>query len=206
MVTASSGLVTAPGSDPHLSRPRNNTDALSDCSEECYMQGYEIIHKIYTEVIRKLTSRQRKIIPSTSLIWDPSWKTASSSEVPITGRTLICWSESKRGHKHARRAGDRLRELCLLAWRRMHRDLRDSSRPLKGLQKSWKDTFDKNMEWYDKGECLQIIKGRYYISYMEEIFHLWMASHWDWLPRETVETPPLEVFRSRLVRTWSNLV
>ncbi|KFP53099.1 hypothetical protein N323_09260, partial [Cathartes aura] len=49
-------------------------------------------------------------------------------------------------------------------------------------------------------------EGRYRLDIRKKFFTMRVVRHWNRLPREVVDAPPLEVFKARLDGALSNLV
>ncbi|KFP23113.1 hypothetical protein Z169_02302, partial [Egretta garzetta] len=49
-------------------------------------------------------------------------------------------------------------------------------------------------------------QGRFRLDIGKKFFTLRVVKHWNRLPREGVEAPPLEAFKARLDRALSNLI
>ena len=91
--------------------------------------------------------------PSTLLWWDLTWSPASSSGAPSTS-TWSCWSGSRGGQKNDQRDG------APLPWGQAEgvgviqpgeEKAVERLRYYVGLQKSWRGTFYKDIQWQDKG-------------------------------------------------------
>ncbi|KFW02730.1 hypothetical protein N326_00827, partial [Eurypyga helias] len=48
--------------------------------------------------------------------------------------------------------------------------------------------------------------GRFRLDIRKKFFTERVVRHWNRLPRETVDAPSLDVFKTRLDEAWSNLV
>jgi len=53
---------------------------------------------------------------------------------------------------------------------------------------------------------MSLRKGRFRLDRRRKFFTMKVVKHWNGLPREVVETPPLETFKVRLDGDLSNLV
>ena len=49
-------------------------------------------------------------------------------------------------------------------------------------------------------------EGRFKLDIRKKYFIVRVMRHWNRLPREAMDAPSLEVFKSRLDGAWSNLV
>ncbi|KFW72751.1 hypothetical protein AS28_15107, partial [Pygoscelis adeliae] len=49
-------------------------------------------------------------------------------------------------------------------------------------------------------------EGRFRLDIRKKFFMMRMVRHWNRLPREVVDAPPLEVFKARLDGALNNLV
>ncbi|KFZ59903.1 hypothetical protein N321_07731, partial [Antrostomus carolinensis] len=49
-------------------------------------------------------------------------------------------------------------------------------------------------------------EGRFRLDIRKKFFTVRVVRHWNWLPKEVVDAPSLEVFKARLDEALSNLV
>ncbi|KFU92373.1 hypothetical protein M959_12647, partial [Chaetura pelagica] len=49
-------------------------------------------------------------------------------------------------------------------------------------------------------------EGRFRLDIRKKLFTMRVVRHWNWLPREVVEAPSLELFKARLDGALSSLV
>ncbi|KFZ62746.1 hypothetical protein N338_04642, partial [Podiceps cristatus] len=49
-------------------------------------------------------------------------------------------------------------------------------------------------------------QGRFRLDIRRKFFTMRVLRHWNWLPREAVDAPSLEVFKARLDEALSSLV
>ncbi|KFO58715.1 hypothetical protein N302_05081, partial [Corvus brachyrhynchos] len=53
---------------------------------------------------------------------------------------------------------------------------------------------------------LKLKEGRFRLEIKKKFFTVGVVSHWNRLPKEVVDAPPLKVFKARLDRALSKLV
>ena len=56
------------------------------------------------------------------------------------------------------------------------------------------------------GDGFKLKEGRFRLAIQKKFFTMRVLRHWNWLPREAVDAPSLEVFKTRLDGASSNLI
>jgi len=57
-----------------------------------------------------------------------------------------------------------------------------------------------------RGNCFKLKEGSFRLHIRKKFFTMRVVKHWNRLPREVVDAPSLETFKTRLDRALSNLV
>jgi len=104
---------------------------------------------------------------------------------------------------------DRLREMRLfsLEKRRLQGDLIAAFQYLKGAyRKDGEGLFTRVCSDRTRGKSCKLQEGRFRSDIKKKFFTMRVVKHWNLLPRDAVDVPSLEVFKTRLDGALSNLV
>lgn len=119
-------------------------------------------------------------------------------------KTLICWNESRGGHKDGLKHlpyEDRLREFELFSLERAPGRPRSSFPVTKGVTVPGEGLFTRT-----RTNDLKIKEGKFRSDIRTKFFTVRVLRHRNRFPRELMDVPSLPVFKARLDRGLSNLM
>ncbi|PKU43450.1 hypothetical protein llap_6245 [Limosa lapponica baueri] len=146
---------------------------------------------------------------------DPTQSIVSGSGGPNIRRTWTCWkgvqrraTKMIRGLEHLS-SEDSLRELELfsLEKRRLRGQLIAAFQYLKGAYKKvGEGCFTTACSDRTRGNGFKLKEGRFRLDIRKKFFTVRVVRHWNGVPREAVDVPSLEVFKTRMDGALSNPV
>ncbi|KFQ77793.1 hypothetical protein N337_09766, partial [Phoenicopterus ruber ruber] len=190
-------------------------DEKLNMSRQCALAAQKA-NRILGCIKRSVASRSREVIvPLHSFLLRPHleyciqlWGPQHKKDMDLLERVQRRATKMIRGLGHLSYE-DRLKDLGLFSLEkgRLREDLLAAFQYLKGAsKKAGEGLLTRACSDRTRGNGFKLEEGRFRLARSKKFFPMRVVRHWNMLPREAVDAPPLEVFKARLDGALSTLV